>query len=493
MTWSQLETWAVAMRDDVPAAALAAALEQAQDRLIDRVCGPRWLPVRDLPAPLACPGCGVMQDFARKGKRSRPRRIDIAVGVVRLHLANVGCRACGRVFAPLLLMLGLSGRRRTDRLAVDLAELAGQMSFARAAQVARSFGAPASTGRAHHAVADVAPLLDGIGVAELIDSPAPAAVVILDGTGMRAGPRRLGIACNIALGLTARPGPTRRRRAHTVLLGVTVDQPWAAMREQLAALDAPVIVVVDGEPAITRLAETTWPDTPIQRCWWHLPRALRWALYADKAPHPWANAKRAELAELLRRTAREHHTHSQALQTYDAFSASIAGAHHHAATELLLGARDQVFTCLQPAVRRDLARLGGPGLGSGVLERVMRELNARTDIGGSRWSINGLRDLVTVQLARMTQHPAWTTLRQNTHPPNTINYKISTPKFNGCCGYRAVRARPLSHRGQLPHPVEFQGGQRGRDAAHRGEEAVDRRGRPDRRRRGLRPRLGEPP
>ena len=57
-----------------------------------------------------------MSDFARKGKRARPRRFDTAAGIVRLQLANVGCRAYGRVFAPLLLMLDLSGRRRTDRL-----------------------------------------------------------------------------------------------------------------------------------------------------------------------------------------------------------------------------------------------------------------------------------------------------------------------------------------------------------------------------------------
>jgi hypothetical protein len=103
---------------------------------------------------------------------------------------------------------------------------------------------------------------------------------------------------------------------------------------------------------------------------------------------------------------------------------------HHAATELLTGARDQVFTCLQPAIRRDLAHLGGPELGSGLLERVMRELNARTDIGGSRWSIEGLRDLITIQLARMTDHPAWATLRQTTHPPNPIKFKINHLKFN---------------------------------------------------------------
>src|SRR3954451_4955873 len=317
-----VEAWAVAMREQVPAAALAASLEQVQDQLIDRVCGPRWLPVRGLPAPFACPGCGVMQDFARKGKRTRPRRIDTSVGVVRLQLANVGCRDCGRVFAPLLLMLDLTGRRRTDRLALDRAELASQMSFARAGAVARSFGAPGSAGRAHQAVADIAPRLEAGGRVGA-GGPSRAPVVVLDGTGVRAGRRRLGVNTNIALGLTAREGPRRRRQARTALLGLTVDQAWSAMPAQLAELEPPVMVVVDGELAVSRVAETTWPDTPIQRCWWHLARALRWALYADKAPHRWARDKRSELTGLLRNVAREHLTHAQALARYDAFTAPV--------------------------------------------------------------------------------------------------------------------------------------------------------------------------
>lgn len=427
LTWPQLEAWAVAMRDELPAAALAAALEDLQDRLLNEVCGPKWLPVRDLPAPFGCPGCGVMSDFARKGMRTRPRRFDTAAGIVRLRLANVGCRSCGRVFAPLLQMLDLMGKRRTDRLSVELAELASQMSFARAAAIAFTFGLPATSGRAHHAVADVAARLEGIGDPDA-GGPVRADVVILDGTGMRATSRRLGVDCNIALGLTGRDGPRRRRRAATSLVGLTIGEGWAAMAPQLAALEPPAMVVVDGEVAITYLAQTVWPDVPIQRCWWHLPRALRWALYADKADHAWANAKRTELVGLLRSSAREQQTPQQALQHYDAFRATMAA--HHAATELLDGARDQVFTCLRPELRQRLAHLGGPEMGSGVLERVMRELNARTDIGGSRWSLPGLRDLVTVQLARMTSHPSWTSIKTASHPPNTIPFAIRTAKFN---------------------------------------------------------------
>ena len=113
--------------------ALEEALADAQERLIDSVCGPRWAPVRGRAAPFACPRCELAEDFVRKGKRTCRRTLHTAAGTVQLVLWHVGCRSCGRVFAPLLVMLGLSGTRRTDRLTVDLAELGTQVSFARAA------------------------------------------------------------------------------------------------------------------------------------------------------------------------------------------------------------------------------------------------------------------------------------------------------------------------------------------------------------------------
>lgn len=156
-SWNVFESLVVQMSRDLPRQALAEALDEAQERLIDSVCGPRWAPVRGLAAPFACPKCQMDKDFARKGKRTRPRVLHTAAGRVEIILWHVGCRSCGRNFAPLLLMLGLSGKRRTDRLTVDLAELGTQMSFARAARIDDQLaGTGASAGQAHHALADVA-------------------------------------------------------------------------------------------------------------------------------------------------------------------------------------------------------------------------------------------------------------------------------------------------------------------------------------------------
>jgi len=432
-SWSAFESLAVQMGKDLPRQALAEALEQAQERLIDSVCGPRWAPVRGVAAPFACPRCQTAEDFARKGKRTRPRVLHTAAGKVEIILWHVGCRVCGRSFAPLLVMLGLSGKRRTDRLTVDLAELGTQMSFARAARIDRELaGTSATAGQAHGAVADVAALLTGpqgtLGAAH--HSPD---VVLLDGTGVRAGTRKNGTGANLAIGLTGRSGPAGRRRARSHLLGLTVDEDWSMLGAQLAGLKAtPALVVLDGEASITTLAQRLWPGAAIQRCWWHLPHGLRKAFYADDAANRhvnprWARDRARELGELLREQIRHERSPAQALAAYDEFTArvpaALTSAHAYLAT-----AREHTFTCLDPALRARLAHLGGPELGTGVIERLMRELNARTNIGGSRWSIDGLRDLLTVHTARLLAHPAWQDIKRTTHQPSTIPFRLH--KFN---------------------------------------------------------------
>jgi hypothetical protein len=345
----------------------------------------------------------------------------VAGGVVRLRLWQVGCRECNKVFAPLLLMLGVSGKRRTDRLAVDLAELSAQMSFARAARIARGFGVPATPGRAYQSMADVAALL-GSGGRLAVDR---VDVALFDGTLVRSGTTQRGQACNVVLGLTGRSGPLRRRRAHTALLGLTIGQDWQAMADQLRDFPAPALVVVDGEQAITAAVEAVWPTTPIQRCWWHLTTGLRLALKSVPYSLPLAKASARELTALLHELTRSGFTRDDALVAYDDFTRGFDVSGCRTATTYLRLARPHVFTCFDDKLRHQLRHLGGPEIGTGVLERTMRQINERVDIGGSRWSTDGMRDVVTVLLSRLTQHPAWQHLQNATHPANTIPFSVA--------------------------------------------------------------------
>ncbi|MQB02159.1 MAG: hypothetical protein GEU78_18225 [Actinobacteria bacterium] len=98
---------------------------------------------------------------------------------------------------------------------------------------------------------------------------------------------------------------------------------------------------------------------------------------------------------------------------------------HHAANAYLTAARPHAFTFLDDRLQRALASLGGVELGTGVIERVMRELNARTDIGGSRWRTGGMRDLITVKTAHMLHHPIYEQLRKDILLPTTTGFALS--------------------------------------------------------------------
>jgi hypothetical protein len=159
---------------------------------------------------------------------------------------------------------------------------------------------------------------------------------------------------------------------------------------------------------------------------------LRKAFYADDANNRhvnprWACDKSQGFRELRREQIHHERSLDEALVAYDEFVAKIP-ATLLSAHAYLASARPHTFTSLDPKLRRQLAHLGGPELGTGVLERLMRELNARTDIGGSRWTINGLRDLLTVQTARLLGHTSWTERHRSTHRPNTIKFRQQ--KFN---------------------------------------------------------------
>lgn len=82
------------------------------------------------------------------------------------------------------------------------------------------------------------------------------------------------------------------------------------------------------------------------------------------------------------------------------------------------GRTDEVLTFL---THPDAGRLvfgdkGRPELGTGVLERVMREMNRRTDVG-VRWSVEGVRAILMIKCARKYHHGRWSAVEASTDQP----------------------------------------------------------------------------
>lgn len=401
----ELEEAALAFGRNAPGQLVADAIESMIADLVDAVVGPFGLPLPDneqSEAPWACTGCTSQRGFRRRGFRTKPRTVMTACGKVAFRSQQLECQGCGRRFAPAASLLGLRPhQRRTERLSELAASLAVEVAYAKASRLLAELAGPTVSARSIRR--DVIAMAPERVAPEITEVP----ILLLDGTGERAGPTKGGVALHLAIGLVARSRRGKKVTVEARLLGATLGEGWDVMGDLLAGL-RPGLILVDGEEELSNLAAERFAGVPVQRCLWHLTRGVyRAARYTDRASHDLADDFRSQLATLLTNAYRDHDldaaqgAYADLIEDAEACGARAAAAH-------LRGASEEVFTFLtHPGAGRLLfGDKGRPELGTGVLERVMREMNRRTDIG-VRWSITGVRAVLMVKLQRKYAHGPW--------------------------------------------------------------------------------------
>jgi Transposase, Mutator family len=403
----ELERAALEFARTVPAELVGATVTEMIDAVIGEVVGPCGLPYPDdeqVVAPWACPGCASMRGFRRRGTQVRQRKLTSVVGIVALTSRMLVCRSCDRRFSPLGQLLDLAPRqRRTEALSTATAALAVEVAYAKAARFMAEVGGVSVSPRTirrdliDHAPARIAP------PAGLETVP----VLLLDGTGERAGPSKTGVGLHLAIGIVARQTVSGRRVCQVELLAATLDEGWPGLFNLLAGLE-PGLIVVDGEDELSTLAATHFAGTPRQRCLWHLGHAVTKLLrYTDRVGTAVVDQTRADLDQILHNAWNERDlAGAQACLDLLADNLDLDGA--PAAATHLRRARNEVFTFLSdPAAGWLVAgHKGRPDVGTGVLERVMREMNRRTDVG-VRWSIPGVRAMLMTKLEHKYHHGRW--------------------------------------------------------------------------------------
>jgi len=402
----ELEEAALAFARSAPGQLVGETIESLTETLLDVVVGRRRSPTApaDQPeAPWSCTRlrCESRRGFRRRGFRSADRKLQAVCGGVTFRTAQVECLRCGRRFAPMLGLLGLRPhQRRTDRLAALAAGLATEVAYAKAARfLSELTGIRVSPRTIRTDIVAVAPHRLG---PEITKVP----ILLLDSTGERAGHMLRGTQLHLALGLVARRRQGGRLVCSVRLLGATLDENWQAMGRLLEGIQ-PGLILVDGETPLSDMVAQRFPDVPVQRCLWHLVRGMTYTAWREGASKTHRRELRALLVDLLA-DAHRHHDLRQAQVAYQQLIVEMQARGVLRAAGYLTAAESEVFTFIS---HPDAGRLlfgdkGRPELATGVLERVMRELNRRTDLG-VRWSIHGCRALLMLKLARKYRHPAW--------------------------------------------------------------------------------------
>jgi hypothetical protein len=418
----ELERAALEFARSAPGELVGSAVESMIDELITEVCGPLGLPTDDddqMTAPWKCPRCDSGRGFRRRGCQVRRRKVTSQVGVISMKARMVYCRGCGTRFAPLAQLLGLGrGQRRTEGLATATAALAVEVAYAKASRLMGEVGGVSVSARTIRR--------DLIGGAS--ERLAPRAglgtipVVLFDGTGERAGPQKGGVALHLAIGVVSRRKTGNKTVCGVELLGATLGEPWPVLFDLVADV-TPGLIVVDGEEELSMLCAERFAGVPRQRCLWHLARALvRLLRYTDRVGDRIVDRAAAELDDLLA-VAWDDQNLPAAVARLAALADHLDCKGGYTAAVHLRNAACEIFTFLTNPDAGWLVtgHKGRPDVGTGVLERVMREMNRRSDIG-VRWSIPGIRAVLMTKLEHKYRHGRWS---ENQAADNPTRVRIS--------------------------------------------------------------------
>ena len=339
----EIEQAAMAFAREAPAQLVADAIESMIENLVDSVVGPFGVPLADdeqLEAPWCCTGCASRRGFRRRGFRPKPRTVTTACGKVSFASQQLACRSCGRRFAPAAELLGLGPhQRRTEALSALAACLAVEVAYAKASRLLAELAGPAVSARSiRRDVIAMAPERVGPEVTEV-------PILLLDGTGERAGTSKGGVALHLAIGLIARRRNGKKVSVEARLLGATVAEGWSVMGDLLAGVK-PGLIIVDGEEELSARAAECFEGVAVQRCLWHLSRGLyRAARYNDRSSEALADDWRRQLEALLAAAYADGDLDA-ARAAYADLIDDATSCRAMAAAAHLRGAEDEVFTFL---------------------------------------------------------------------------------------------------------------------------------------------------
>jgi len=311
-----------------------------------------------------CPSCGASR-IIRKGWRNRT--LGTSRGKIRLLVLQACCKACGRVFRPLNDALGLPfACRFLDELVEKGIKLGTQFSFARSANTIRELtsGNISSEG-IRQKIAERARSIE-------MSDDISGQTVMVDATKAKAGPKERGVPIHLAI--TAVPGPFVAGRPSIVKKLVHLHaggiEPLRARLKELS----PDIVVHDGGDDLTDCARH------VQRCRWHLSHQLGHYLWQDGIAHKDRGFYQDHLKTILWTGENRKLRFDQFVKELEILGLRTAAGH-------LRAAGDEAFTFLK-----------APGITystTSPLEREMRELNRRADVG-VRWSTTGVENVLKV-------------------------------------------------------------------------------------------------
>lgn len=348
---NQLFDWLSTESDTNFAKRFAQSLRQLQNNLYEQ-----------LKEQLICPDCAG-DIIIRKGWRKR--HLKTSRGSFKLVVLQASCKSCGRTFRPLNDLIGLPfSRRFLDEFVEKGIRVAVDLSFAKASRIIKSLT------RCQISAAAIRQKLHAKAAGLKLDNNVCGKTVLVDSTKVKSGKKMRGSPVHVAI--TAHKGPQRAGRPSIKkrLLHLHVGGS-GKLRKRLKRIGAENLVH-DGFENLAGCA------TNVQRCSWHLVHQLKYYLRQDGVRYRLRPFYQNSLKTILW----DPENGPEKLKTF--------------IKELQNNGLKQSATHLNNAVNEAFTWINDSGFTyktTSPLEREMRELNRRADVG-VRWSDKGVESVL---------------------------------------------------------------------------------------------------
>ena len=348
---NQLFDWLSIESDTNFAKRFAQSLRQLQNNLYEQ-----------LKEQLICPDCAG-DIIIRKGWRKR--HLKTSRGSFKLVVLQASCKSCGRTFRPLNDLIGLPfSRRFLDEFVEKGIRVAVDLSFAKASRIIKSLT------RCQISAAAIRQKQHARAAGLKLDNNVCGKTVLVDSTKVKSGKKMRGSPVHVAI--TAHKGPQRAGRPSIKkrLLHLHVGGS-GKLKKRLKRIGAQNLVH-DGFENLAGCA------TNVQRCSWHLVHQLKYYLRQDGVRYRLRPFYQNSLKTILW----DPETGPEKLKTF--------------IKELQNNGLKQSATHLSNAVHEAFTWINDSGFTyktTSPLEREMRELNRRADVG-VRWSDKGVESVL---------------------------------------------------------------------------------------------------
>jgi hypothetical protein len=334
-----------------------------------------------------CPYCKQRFRYICKGKRRR--KLMTSEGEINFMLQQVQCKNCKKIHRPLIRWLGLEPRQIiTEELIDKSLEVAIHTSYKTASRLIKSLtGAKIGSRKIRDSMLKKG---EEIKKHQANEPPQEFIAFCEDSTKVKTGTTKRGDDINIVYGIMGRKlmvnqktGEIKRQLLTGKILSVEVGND-----DKIKTQHKTKNVMSDGAGSVKKKAKYKDKNIIFHRCQWHLSRMLGFALYNDGL-----KTKKQRVPFVSKLALIIKHSFKNYKKYYNELIQELKEREYLKAVKYLQNAEEEFYNTKEKPIMID----GIPLLANSPIERVMREIDRRIEIG-ARWSKQGAEAITRVRL-----------------------------------------------------------------------------------------------